>query len=196
MSTRWCDKLWQDHRMFGKITDISSPSRSSIRSSMRKTKARWLALSQSVMTLRWPTLLWPPSCRVTATTRRTMRTPRLNTGEARDFSPPSALDWSDQGWHHTWDTRWILQIYSCSVKQSITAALQLKDGLMLEKTKCVLCLLIWFTFLGGKHWLKIIDILLKHSWLHFKSCICIIGKFITTTRPNTWFTAYKHLTYR
>ena len=48
---------------------------------MRRTKGRWSALSRSVMTLRWHTLLWPPNYRVTATTRRTMRTPRPNTGE-------------------------------------------------------------------------------------------------------------------
>lgn len=33
------------------------------------------------MTLRWLILLWPPKSRVTATTRRNMRTPRPSTGE-------------------------------------------------------------------------------------------------------------------
>lgn len=37
------------------------------------------------MTLRWPTLLWQPNYRVAATTRRTMRTLRPNTGEAFDL---------------------------------------------------------------------------------------------------------------
>lgn len=72
-----------------KFTNILSSCRSNTRKSMRKTKARWLALSQSVMTLRWPTLLWPPSYRVTATTRRNMRTLRPSTGEAVALMGPS-----------------------------------------------------------------------------------------------------------
>lgn len=58
-----------------------SLGRSNTRSSMRRTKGRWSALSRSVVTLRWPTLLWPPNYRVTATTRGTMRTPRPNSGD-------------------------------------------------------------------------------------------------------------------
>lgn len=47
---------------------------------MRKAKAKPSALSRSVTTLKWLTLLWPPNFRATCTTRRTMRTPRPNTG--------------------------------------------------------------------------------------------------------------------
>lgn len=60
---------------------ILSPCRSNTRKSIRKTKARWLALNPSVMTLRWPTLPWQPNYRATATTRRNMRTRRPSTGE-------------------------------------------------------------------------------------------------------------------
>lgn len=45
------------------------------------------------MTLRWPILLWPPKSRVTATTRRGMRTPRPSTGEETSgFSSTATLN--------------------------------------------------------------------------------------------------------